>query len=83
MRFTVILSPDPEDGGFTVECPSIRGCISEGDSVEEALANIKEAIEGCLESMAARQQTMPQDGNVIVATVDAEARCGNLSGTPV
>ena len=47
MRFTVILTPDPEDGGYAAECPAIPGCISEGDMVEQALANIKEAIEGC------------------------------------
>ena len=72
MKFTVILTPDQEDGGYTAECPAIRGCISEGNSVEETLANIKEAIEGCLESLAARQQPLPTDGNVIVATIDAE-----------
>jgi predicted RNase H-like HicB family nuclease len=70
MRFTVILTPDEEDGGYVAECPAIPGCISEGDTVEEALANIKEAIEGCLESLAARQCPMPQDGAVIVASVD-------------
>ena len=45
MKFTVILTPDEEDGGFVAECPSIPGCVSEGESIEEALANIKEAIE--------------------------------------
>ncbi len=44
----VILIPD-ETGGYTVEAPSLPGCISEGDTREEALANIKEAIElGCI-----------------------------------
>jgi predicted RNase H-like HicB family nuclease len=38
-----------EDGGYTVYVPSLPGCISEGDSIEEALENIKEAIELCLE----------------------------------
>ena len=72
MRFTVLLTPDAEDGGYVVECPAIPGCISEGDTVEEALANIKGAIEGCLESLAAHQEPLPQDGVVIVATVDAD-----------
>ena len=56
MKFTVILTSDNEDGGYVAECPTIPGCISEGDTVEEALVNIKEAIEGCLESLAANQQ---------------------------
>jgi predicted RNase H-like HicB family nuclease len=73
MRFTVILTPDEEDGGYVAECPAIPGCVSEGDTVEETLANIKEAIEGCLESLASRQEPMPREGSVIVASVDAEA----------
>ncbi len=72
MRFTVILKTDEEDGGYVAECPAVPGCISEGDTVEEALANIKEAIEGCLESLTARQLPAPSEGEVIVATVDAE-----------
>jgi predicted RNase H-like HicB family nuclease len=72
MRFTVILSPDAEDGGFVAECPSVPGCISEGATVEEALRNIKGAIEGCLESLAAHQQPLPNEGQVIVTTVDVD-----------
>ena len=46
MKFTVLLTPDKEDGGYVAECPAIPGCVSEGETVEEALTNIKEAIEG-------------------------------------
>jgi antitoxin HicB len=73
MRFTVVLSPDAEDGGYVAECPAIPGCISEGDSIEEALANIREAIEGCLESLEARNEPLPTEGSVIVANVHVEA----------
>jgi predicted RNase H-like HicB family nuclease len=72
MKFTVILTPDTEDGGYVAECPTIPGCISEGDTVEEALANIKEAIQGCLESMAAHQQELPDEQPTIVATVEVD-----------
>ncbi len=48
MRLKVILEPSDE-GGYTVFVPSLPGCISEGESVEEALENIKEAIELYLE----------------------------------
>ena len=44
MHFKVLLEPS-EQGGFTVYVPSLPGCISEGESVEEALENIREAIE--------------------------------------
>jgi predicted RNase H-like HicB family nuclease len=38
-----------EEGWYVVECPVIPGCMSQGKTLNEALANIKEAIEGCLE----------------------------------
>jgi len=48
MRFKVMLEPSDE-GGFTVYIPSLPGCISEGDTVEDALRNIEEAAELYLE----------------------------------
>ncbi|MHB8159236.1 MAG: MerR family transcriptional regulator [Thermoleophilia bacterium] len=47
--YDVVLHPDLEDGGFWVECPALPGCASQGDSVEESLEMIKDAIEGHLE----------------------------------
>lgn len=47
--YDVILHPDLEDGGYWVECPALPGCASQGETVEEALAMIKDAIEGHLE----------------------------------
>ena len=44
MRIRVILEPSDE-GGYTAYVPSLTGCISEGETIEESLANIKEAIE--------------------------------------
>ena len=48
MKLKVILEPSDE-GGYTLHVPSLPGCISEGETVEEALANIREAIELYLE----------------------------------
>lgn len=48
MKLRVILEPS-EDGGYTVTVPALPGCISEGDSRDEALANIAEAIQLYLE----------------------------------
>lgn len=47
--FNVVLRPG-EDGWIVAECPMLRGCISQGRTRDEALANIREAIELCLES---------------------------------
>ena len=48
MRLKVVLEPSDE-GGYTIYAPSLPGCISEGDTVDDAIANIREAIELYLE----------------------------------
>jgi predicted RNase H-like HicB family nuclease len=54
----VILS-EGEDGYIVAEVPVIPGCVSQGKTVEEALANIKEAAELCLESREAKRWALP------------------------
>jgi len=56
MKFTVILEPE-EVGGYSVHCPALTGCASQGDSLEEALTNIREAILGVL--AVRRKKGMP------------------------
>ena len=51
MQYTVKLTEDKEDGGYTVQCVELPGAISQGDTIEEALENIKEAILLVLEDM--------------------------------
>jgi predicted RNase H-like HicB family nuclease len=58
LELPVVLIPD-ETGGYVVECPVIPGCISQGDTREEALANMREAIELCLESQEAEGWELP------------------------
>lgn len=53
MKFCVTIDRD-EDGVWIVECPAIPGCVSQGQSKDEALENIKEAIALCLEVRAER-----------------------------
>ena len=53
MKFQVTVDRD-EDGVWVVECPSIPGCVSQGDTKEEALENVREAISLCLEVRAER-----------------------------
>ncbi len=50
MKIRVVLEP-AEEGGYTVYVPSLPGCISQGETEEEALANIREAIELYLEPL--------------------------------
>ena len=56
----VVLIPD-ETGGFTVEVPSLPGCISQGETVEEALINIQDAIALHVESLVAHGEEVPGD----------------------
>ena len=49
MRLKIVLEPSDE-GGYTVYVPALPGCVSEGDSREEAIANIREAVELFLET---------------------------------
>jgi len=50
MEFTVLLTPDIEDGGVTVQCKEIPAAISQGDNEQEAIDNIIDALELCLET---------------------------------
>ena len=58
MKIKVVLEPS-EEGGYTVYVPSLPGCVSEGDTEEEALVNSKEAIELYLESLQADGEPVP------------------------
>lgn len=49
-KFTVILEPE-EEGGYSVHCPALPGCVSQGEDRQDALANIKESIELVLETL--------------------------------
>ncbi len=59
--YTVILEPDPEVGGYTVLVPALPGCVTEGSTAEEALANVREAIALTLEDLGARGEPIPDD----------------------
>ena len=51
MEYPVVLEQDPEAGGYVVSCPTLQGCVSQGETEEEALENIKDAIKTYLLSI--------------------------------
>lgn len=59
MKLKVLIHP-AEEGGFWAEVPALPGCVSEGDTLEETLANIREAAEGWLEVAEERVVTDAQ-----------------------
>jgi antitoxin HicB len=66
MKYRVLLEPDLEAGGYVVSCPALPGCHSQGETREEALANIRDAIEGVLASLKSRNLPLPSEEEVEV-----------------
>ena len=62
MEFRIILEPDVEDDGYVAHCPALPGCYSQGDSREEAISNVREAIEAYIGSL--RKDGLPIPGDV-------------------
>ena len=58
MKFRVVIEQD-EDGVFVASCPSLPGCLSQGMTRDEAMRNIREAMEGYLESLAKHGDPIP------------------------
>jgi antitoxin HicB len=77
MRYRIELHPaPPEEGGYTVTVPSLPGVVTEGDTLEEAIAMAKDAIEGYIADLEAHGEPVPESDEmpeVIVAVVDVAA----------
>lgn len=58
MKFRVTIEPD-EDGIFVVKCPTLPGCISQGKTRTEAIANIRDAISGYIASLEKHDEPVP------------------------
>ena len=67
-HYTVILERE-EEGGYHAFVPALRGCHSQGDSLDEAVANIREAIEAYLESLQKHNERFPVE-DVLIKSLD-------------
>ncbi len=73
MKLKVILEAEKE-GGYSVHCPALPGCYSQGDTVEEALANIREAIQLYIETLKDLGKPIPtSDPEIFVEVVEVNA----------
>jgi len=63
-NYTVIMERE-EDGGYHAFCPALRGCHSQGDTYEEAVQNITEAVQLYIESLKARSEPVPCEDVII------------------
>ena len=68
LSYKVILEKDPTSG-YVVVCPFFQGCYSQGETVEEALENIKEVIELCIEDLESRGESIPDPKHTVVGSV--------------
>ncbi len=57
----IVIYPDPEDGGYVVEVPSLPGCASQGETKAEAINNIRDAIEAWIEGAKHLGADVPED----------------------
>lgn len=71
MKLTVIIEKD--SSGYFAYCPELEGCMSQGDSFEEAVTNIKEAIELYLETMTPEEIKELKNKEVITSTLEVQA----------
>ncbi len=73
MEYKIILEPDPEDGGYVVHCPALPGCYSQGETREEAIANIREAIEAYIASLKKDHLPVPSGVEPEIVSVSVHA----------
>ena len=67
--FKIMLEPEEESDGYVVSCPSFPGCYSQGDTVDDAITNIREAILLCLEDMQSQNQAIHDSSKTLVTDV--------------
>lgn len=59
--YTILLHPDPEEGGYTVTVPALPGCVTQGEALEEAITMAKDAIRLHIDSLLAEGELVPEE----------------------
>ena len=70
--YRVLLKKEPE-GGFTAQVPMLPGCITYGENMDEAIANVKEAVEVYIESLRAHNEPVPDEENTFEYSISVSA----------
>ncbi|MBI4035563.1 type II toxin-antitoxin system HicB family antitoxin [Candidatus Daviesbacteria bacterium] len=71
LKYTVIYTPEPE-GGFTVNVPQLPGCVTYGKDLNEAKKMAKDAISLYLQSLKKHNESIPQEENSFIGSIDLE-----------
>ncbi len=69
-RLTLPVILESDEGGYFVSCPALQGCYSQGETYEEAMANIKDAIRLHIEDRLANGEEVPEPVSVSLSTVE-------------
>lgn len=78
LKYTVIFEP-AEEGGYTVSVPALPGCISEGDTFEEATKMITDAMKGYLQVLKEEKQEIPEEqSNVVITQISIKRPIASL-----
>ena len=59
--YTIVLIPEPEEGGYSVIVPALPGCVSQGETIEEAIAMARDAIEGWIAGAMKHGEPIPEE----------------------
>jgi predicted RNase H-like HicB family nuclease len=60
-QYTIIMEPDLEEGGYTVTVPTLPGCVTQGETIEQCIERAREAIAGYIESLRLDGQPVPEE----------------------
>ena len=71
MKYTIVLEPSDEGNGYTVRVPALPGCLTEGRTRDEALANAREAITGFIEALEKAGEPVPEETEPVELAVVA------------
>ena len=72
MQYTVIVH-NAEEGGYWVEVPSLPGCFSQGETIDEAMSSARDAIECHIQGLKDDGQIVPQEEELVIGRVDVRA----------
>lgn len=72
MEYTVIMHP-AEEGGYWAEIPALPGCYSQGETLEEVMENVKEAVESHVDALKQDNQVVPVERGLMIGKVEVLA----------
>ena len=72
MEYTVIMHP-AEEGGYWAEIPALPGCYSQGETLEEVIQNVKEAVESHVDALKQDNQVVPVERGLMIGKVEVLA----------